>query len=171
MRLAVGGEQAAIEPGEQPELPKLFRQAPPLLPGLVAKAAGARSDLATGRGSASLRRRLPGLPRIRTTLLGRGLRPRIGVSPSKSRADDRQLAGQPQVGLEVNSNYSTTGSIFLWLSFAEEAFIGPTIKLEIEDEHAASKADHQLKQRCAGRIRLQKSRDRHDARTTPGPQR
>ena len=51
--------------------------------------------------------------------------------------------------------------IFLWLRLAEEAFIGPTIKLEIEDEHAASKADHQLKRRCAGRIRLQKGREDH----------
>ena len=58
--------------------------------------------------------------------------------------------------------------IFLWLRLAEEAFIGPTIKLEIEDEHAASKADHQIKRRCAGRVRLQEGRDRHDAGTAPG---
>jgi hypothetical protein len=39
------------------------------------------------------------------------------------------------VGLEVNSKNSTIGSIFLWLITPEEAFIGPTIKLELEDEH------------------------------------
>jgi hypothetical protein len=38
------------------------------------------------------------------------------------------------VGLEVNSNYSTTGSIFFWLSLAEEAFIVLTIKLELDDD-------------------------------------
>jgi hypothetical protein len=42
MRLAVGGEQAAIEPGEQPELAQLPGQALPLLFGLIAEAGGAR---------------------------------------------------------------------------------------------------------------------------------
>src|SRR5687768_11179820 len=41
VRLAVGGEHAAIEPGEQPELRQLLRQALPLLPGLLAEAGGA----------------------------------------------------------------------------------------------------------------------------------
>ena len=96
MRLAVGGEQAAIEPGEQPELGQLLGQALPLLPGLVAEAGGAgREPWRQGRGSASFRRRLPGLPRSRTTLLGRGFRPRIGVSLSTYGADDQKISRQP----------------------------------------------------------------------------
>jgi hypothetical protein len=47
--------------------------------------------------------------------------------------------------------------IFFWLRFAEEAFIRPTIKLEIEDEHATSKADRQLERACSGRLRLRKA--------------
>jgi hypothetical protein len=43
------------------------------------------------------------------------------------------------VALEVKSKNSTIGSIFLWLSAPEEAFIGLTIKLEPEDEHDDSK--------------------------------
>src|SRR5918992_2097158 len=49
MCLAISGKQAAIEPGEQPELGQLPGKAPPLLPGLVAKAGGARRD--SGGGS------------------------------------------------------------------------------------------------------------------------
>jgi hypothetical protein len=45
MRLAVGGEHAAIEPGEQAELGQLPGQAPPLFPGRVAEAARARWHL------------------------------------------------------------------------------------------------------------------------------
>jgi hypothetical protein len=41
--------------------------------------------------------------------------------------------------LEVKSKNSTIGSIFLWLITPEEAFIGLTINLETEDDHAASK--------------------------------
>ena len=48
MRLAVGGEQAAIEAGQETELRQLFRQALPFLPGLVAEAGGARRDLGGG---------------------------------------------------------------------------------------------------------------------------
>jgi hypothetical protein len=80
MGLAVSGEQAAIEPGEQPERRQLPGQPLPLLSGLIAEAGGAGRDFKAGRGSASLSRRLPGLPRRRTTLLGSGLRPRIGIS-------------------------------------------------------------------------------------------
>jgi hypothetical protein len=57
--------------------------------------AGQEGIFAAALGSASFRRRLPGLPRSRTTLLGRGLRPRIGVSPSQSRPEDRQLLRHP----------------------------------------------------------------------------
>jgi hypothetical protein len=38
VRLAVGGEQAAIEPGQKPELRQLLGKTPPLFPGLVAEA-------------------------------------------------------------------------------------------------------------------------------------
>ena len=44
MGLAVGGEHAAIEPGEQPELGQLLRQPLPLLPGLVAEAGRAGGE-------------------------------------------------------------------------------------------------------------------------------
>jgi hypothetical protein len=44
VRLAVGGEQAAIEPGEQAELAQLPGQALPLLPGLIAEAGGTGRD-------------------------------------------------------------------------------------------------------------------------------
>jgi hypothetical protein len=80
MRLAIGREQAAIEPGEQLKLAQLRRQALPSFLASSPRQAGQAGILSAGRGSASFRRRFPGLPRSLTTLLGRGLRPRIGVS-------------------------------------------------------------------------------------------
>ena len=48
MRLAVSGEQAAIEPGEQTELAQLLGQPLPLLASLVAEARRAGRDLGGG---------------------------------------------------------------------------------------------------------------------------
>jgi hypothetical protein len=62
-------------------------------------------------------------------------------------------------------------SIFLWLITREEAFIAGTIKLEIEDEHAASKADHPVELGCAGGVRREQGGGRHDASSAPGAKR
>jgi hypothetical protein len=48
MRLAIRGEEAAIEPGEQPQLGQFLRQALPLLPGLIAEAGGAGRNFCGG---------------------------------------------------------------------------------------------------------------------------
>jgi hypothetical protein len=88
MRLTVGGEQAAIEPGEQAEPGELPGKALPLFPGLVAEACGAGRDSARGSRLGMVEPALAALPRSLTTLLGRGFRPRIGVSPLQSQADE-----------------------------------------------------------------------------------
>ena len=88
MRLAVGGEHAAVEPVSSPSSPAPSPGASiPSWPRRRGRR-GRWARFGAGLGSASFRRRLPGLPRSRTTLLGSGLRPRIGVSPSKYRPDD-----------------------------------------------------------------------------------
>jgi hypothetical protein len=70
--------------------------------------------------------------------------------------------------MEVNSKNSTIGSIFPWLVTPEEAFIWLTIKLEPEDEHAASNADQQVEPGCSGGVRREEGGGRHDASFTPG---
>jgi hypothetical protein len=57
-------------------------------------------------------------------LLGKGLRPRIGDSPSKSKLEADQLARYPWTSLKVKSKNSTSSAIFRWLITQEEAFIG-----------------------------------------------
>ena len=95
MGLAVGGEQAAIEAGQQAELRQLFRQSLPFFPGLLAEAGGARRDLGGGPWFRLVQAALAGVAAQADDVARQGLRPRIGVSPSKSQADDHQLLRQP----------------------------------------------------------------------------
>ena len=73
MRLAIGGEQAAIEPGQQPERRQLLGQPLPLLPGLVAEAGGAGGSLGGGSRLGVVQAALAGVAAQPHDVAGQGL--------------------------------------------------------------------------------------------------
>ena len=123
MRLAVGGEQAAIEPGKQTELRQLLRQPLPLLPGLVAEAGGATGGLRDGSRLGIVQAALAGVAAQPDDIAGQGLSAThwhltldIGDRTNRARR-------HPWAAPEVKSKKSTIRSIFLWLCPPEEALI------------------------------------------------
>jgi hypothetical protein len=82
MRLAVDGEHATIEAGEQPERRQLPRQPLALLPGLLAKAGRARGSLGGGSRLGIVQAALAGIAAQPHDIAGQGFSATHGLSLS-----------------------------------------------------------------------------------------
>jgi hypothetical protein len=95
MGLAVSGEQAAIDPGQQAELGQLLRQPLPLLPGLIPQAGGAGRDLGCGSRLGIVQAALAGVAAQPDHVARQRFSASHRVLTFSHRPDDRKIARQP----------------------------------------------------------------------------